>query len=79
MEFPLNSTSHVLQQLHATPLITLNYESKNPSSLENPVIDPNFNVMRKKEMGKSFAIPLVVGTLLLAVIAPLATWWYFSR
>ena len=62
-----------------SPLATLNYEAKEKTSLLDPVTDPNFNVMRNQEMGKSFAIPLVVGVLLLAIAAPIVTWWYFSR
>ena len=57
----------------------LKYESKDPTTLENPVTDPNFNVMRKQELGKGFAIPLVVGILLIAIAAPIATWLYFSK
>ncbi len=60
-------------------LATLQYEAKEPSTLNAPITDPNFNTMRNKEMGKSFAVPLVVSILFLAVVAPLATWWYFSK
>ncbi len=57
----------------------LKYEAKEPTSLENPVTDPNFNVMRNKELGKATAIPLVVGILVIAIAAPIATWIYFSN
>ncbi len=60
-------------------LASLKYEAKEPTSLENPVTDPNFNVMRNKEIGKSKAIPLVVGVLIVAIAAPIATWMYFSN
>ncbi len=63
----------------STYLSSLQYEAKESSPLTSPITDPNFNTMRNKEMGKSFAVPLVVGTLVLAVVAPLATWWYFSK
>ncbi len=60
-------------------LAELKYEVKEPTSLQNPVTDPNFNVMRKQELGKSKAIPLVVGVLIVAIVAPIATWMYFSN
>ena len=73
-----NTTLESLSQ-QTVYLASLQYEAKETSPLTTPITDPNFNTMRNKEMGKSFAVPLVVGTLLLAVIAPLATWWYFSK
>ncbi len=63
----------------STLIAALKYEAKEPTSLENPVTDPNFNVMRKKELGKTKAIPLVVGVLIIAIAAPIATWMYFSN
>ena len=57
----------------------LKYEIKESTSLTDPITDPNFNVMRTKELGKATAIPLVLGVLILAIAAPLATWWYFSK
>ena len=56
-----------------------NYEKSQPSSIDNPVVDPNFNVMRSKDTESSTAIYIVVGLLIAATIIPLATWWYFSK
>ena len=64
---------------NSIPFAALKYEVKESTSLTAPITDPNFNVMRKKELGKSMAIPLVIGVLLIAIIAPLATWWFFSK
>ena len=57
----------------------INYEKSQPSSIENPVTDPNFNVMRSKDTESSTATYIVVGLLIAATIIPLATWWYFSK
>ena len=57
----------------------INYEKSQPSSIDNPVIDPNFNVMRSKDTDSSTAIYIVIGLLIAATIIPLATWWYFSK
>ena len=57
----------------------INYEKSQPSSIDNPVIDPNFNVMRSKDTESSTATYIVVGLLIAATIIPLATWWYFSK
>ena len=59
--------------------ITINYEKSQPSSIDNPVIDPNFNTMRSKDADSSTATYIVVGLLIAATIIPLATWWYFSK
>ena len=56
-----------------------NYEKSQPSSIDNPVVDPNFNVMRSKDTESSTATYIVVGLLIAATIIPLATWWYFSK
>ena len=56
-----------------------NYEKSQPSSIDNPVVDPNFNVMRSKDTESSTAIYIVIGLLIAATIIPLATWWYFSK
>ena len=56
-----------------------NYEKSQPSSIDNPVIDPNFNVMRSKDTESSTATYIVIGLLIAATIIPLATWWYFSK
>lgn len=58
---------------------TINYEKSQPSAIDNPVVDPNFNVMRTTDMeSSSSATYIVVALLLIASIVPLAT-WYFSR
>ena len=57
----------------------INYEKSQPSSIDNPVVDPNFNVMRSKDTESSTATYIVVGLLIAATIIPLATWWYFSK
>ena len=57
----------------------INYEKSQPSSIDNPVIDPNFNVMRSKDTESSTASYIVIGLLIAATIIPLATWWYFSK
>tara|TARA_Y100000589_G_C27124171_1_gene617794 strand:+ start:510 stop:830 length:321 start_codon:yes stop_codon:yes gene_type:complete len=57
----------------------INYEKSQPSAIDNPVVDPNFNVMRTTDMeSSSTATYLVIALLLVASIVPLAT-WYFSR
>jgi len=57
----------------------INYEKSQPSSIDNPVVDPNFNTMRAKDANSSTATYIVVGLLIAATIIPLATWWYFSK
>ena len=58
---------------------TINYEKSQPSAIDNPVVDPNFNVMRTNDMeSSSTATYIVIALLLVASIVPLAT-WYFSR
>ena len=57
----------------------VNYEKSQPSSIDNPVIDPNFNAMREKDAESSTATYIVIGLLVAATIIPLATWWYFSK
>ena len=64
----------------ATPQNTTNnYEKSQPSSIDNPVVDPNFNTMRSKDTESSTATYIVIGLLIAATIIPLATWWYFSK
>ena len=58
---------------------TINYEKSQPSSIDNPVVDPNFNTMRSKDTESSTATYIVIGLLVAATIIPLATWWYFSK
>ena len=57
----------------------INYKKSQPSSIDNPVVDPNFNVMRSKDTESSTATYIVIGLLIAATIIPLATWWYFSK
>ena len=57
----------------------INYEKSQPSSIDNPVVDPNFNSMRAKDTESSTATYIVIGLLIAATIIPLATWWYFSK
>ena len=57
----------------------INYEKSQPSSIDNPVVDPNFNRMRASDTESSTAIYIVIGLLVAATIIPLATWWYFSK
>ena len=57
----------------------INYEKSQPSSIDNPVVDPNFNTMRSNDTESSTATYIVVGLLIAATIIPLATWWYFSK
>ena len=57
----------------------INYEKSQPSSIDNPVVDPNFNTMRAKDTESSVATYIVIGLLIAATIIPLATWWYFSK
>ena len=57
----------------------ISYEKSQPSSIDNPVIDPNFNTMRSKDTESSTATYIVIGLLIAATIIPLATWWYFSK
>ena len=56
-----------------------NYEKSQPSSIDNPVVDPNFNTMRAEDAESSTATYIVIGLLVAATIIPLATWWYFSK
>ena len=65
--------------LTAQQKATINYEKSQPSSIDNPVVDPNFNTMRGKDTDSSIATYIVIGLLIAATIIPLATWWYFSK
>ena len=65
--------------LASQPKATINYEKSQPSSIDNPVVDPNFNVMRSNDTQSSTATYIVIGLLIAATIIPLATWWYFSK
>ena len=73
----INNTKNVF--IFAQQKTIINYEKSQPSSIDNPVIDPNFNVMRAKDTESSTATYIVIGLLIAATIIPLATWWYFSK
>ena len=82
--FPSNTYANELSSINKYFAITqqktvINYEKSQPSSIDNPVIDPNFNTMRSKDTESSTATYIVVGLLIAATIIPLATWWYFSK
>ena len=47
----------------------INYEKSQPSSIDNPVVDPNFNTMRAEDAASSTATYIVVGLLVVATIA----------
>ena len=74
------SVSNINKLFLVTQQKTLsNYEKSQPSSIDNPVVDPNFNTMRSKDTQNSTATYIVVGLLIAATIIPLASWWYFSK
>jgi len=56
----------------------INYEKSQPSAIDNPVDDPNFNVMRSSDMNSTSASYFVVALIVLAAIVPVAS-WFFSR
>ena len=73
------SSSLLFDNFLVTQQKTINYEKSQPSAIDNPVVDPNFNVMRTTDMeSSSTATYIVIALLLIASIVPLAT-WYFSR
>ena len=73
------SSSSIFNNFLVSQQKTINYEKSQPSAIDNPVVDPNFNVMRSTDMeSSSTATYIVVALLLVASIVPLAT-WYFSR
>ena len=73
----INNTNRIFAEIQQKSII--NYEKSQPSSIDNPVVDPNFNVMRSSDTESSTAIYIVIGLLIAATIIPLATWWYFSK
>ena len=80
---PLQSYALTSSSLFDTFLVsqqkTINYEKSQPSAIDNPVVDPNFNVMRTTDMeSSSTATYIVISLMLVAAIVPLAT-WYLSR
>ena len=75
-----NEISIINEYFSVTPQKNvINYEKSQPSSIDNPVVDPNFNTMRSKDTESSTATYIVIGLLIAATIIPLATWWYFSK
>ena len=80
--FPLESMANNLTNINQTLIFAqqniINYEKSQPSAIDNPVVDPNFNVMRGSDMNSSSATYFVVALVVLAAIVPLAS-WFFSR
>ena len=80
--FPLESMANNIININQTVLLAqqnvINYEKSQPSAIDNPVVDPNFNVMRGSDMNSSSATYFVVALLVLAAIVPLAS-WFFSK
>ena len=81
---PTTTPAEVASKINTLFVVTqqktiINYEKSQPSSIDNPVVDPNFNVMRSTDTDSSTAIYIVIGLLIAATIIPLATWWYFSK
>ena len=80
--FPIESMANNITDINQ-PLILaqqniINYEKSQPSAIDNPVVDPNFNVMRGSDMNSSSATYFVVALVVLAAIVPLAS-WFFSK
>ena len=80
--FPLESMAISITNANQTLILAqqniINYEKSQPSAIDNPVVDPNFNVMRGSDMNSSSATYFVVALLVLAAIVPLAS-WFFSK
>ncbi len=76
---PITTLTPDIAQIKLSLVAELPYEVKENTSLENPVVDPNFNQMRNEDMGSIQASIIVVGVLLIATIVPVVTWLYFSR
>ena len=80
--FPLESMANNIintnQPLFLAQQNIINYEKSQPSAIDNPVVDPNFNVMRGSDMNSSSATYFVIALLVLAAIVPLAS-WFFSK
>ena len=81
---PTNTFAQGISNINKIFIVTqqknsINYEKSQPSSIDNPVVDPNFNVMRSSDTESSTATYIVIGLLIAATIIPLATWWYFSK
>ena len=80
--FPLETMANNLNNINQTIILAqqnvINYEKSQPSAIDNPVVDPNFNVMRGSDMNSTSATYFVVALLVLAAIVPLAS-WFFSK
>tara|TARA_B100000963_G_scaffold210018_1_gene182981 strand:- start:61 stop:381 length:321 start_codon:yes stop_codon:yes gene_type:complete len=77
--YAIGTSSFIDHFLVSQQKTIINYEKSQPSAIDNPVVDPNFNVMRTTDMeSSSTATYIVVALLLIASIVPVAT-WYFSR
>ena len=80
--FPLESLANNIVDLNQPTFFAqqniINYEKSQPSAIDNPVNDPNFNVMRSSDMNSSSATYIVIALLVLAAIVPVAS-WFFSR
>ena len=80
--FPLESMANNITSINQTMIFAqqniINYEKSQPSAIDNPVVDPNFNVMRSSDMNSSSATYFVIALLVLAAIVPLAS-WFFSK
>ena len=81
---PTNTFAQGISNINKIFIVTqqknsINYEKSQPSSIDNPVVDPNFNVIRSNDTESSTATYIVIGLLIAATIIPLATWWYFSK
>ena len=80
--FPVESIASNLTSVNQQPIFAqqniINYEKSQPSAIDNPVVDPNFNVMRSSDMNSSSATYFVIALLVLAAIVPLAS-WFFSK
>ena len=80
--FPIQSLANNITNNNHTLLLAqqnvINYEKSQPSAIDNPVVDPNFNVMRGSDMNSFSATYFVVALLVLAAIVPLAS-WFFSK
>ena len=77
--FPFESMANSIDNINQPTIFAqqniINYEKSQPSAIDNPVDDPNFNVMRSSDMNSSSATYFVVALLVLAAIVPLASWF----
>ena len=52
-------------------------EKNQTSSIDNQVVDPNFNVNRTADTNNAMPIYILIG--ILAALIPLVTLWYFTK